>query len=149
MTDLDKPRAMKLRARVAEDAQMLAHLGIGVDAQALAQPDAGKPLLYLDVAPHMVNALEFCHGGVVYALADTACAYALGVDDFVPATVDASVTYIRPGRVRERLWAHTEIIRQTKRLGTCEVRVINPQGQLVLVYRGTCANAAGATNTAR
>lgn len=140
----DKPQAMNIRARVSQDAQMLAHLGIGVDSDALEQPLAGRPLLYLDVAPHLVNALEFCHGGVVYALADTACAYALGADSFVPATIDASVTYIRPGRVGERLWAHTEIIRQTKRLGTCEVRVLNPAGELVLVYRGTCANAAGA-----
>jgi len=139
---MTKPKAMSIRARVAEDAAMLAHLGIGVDTDALAQEELGARLLYLDIAPHMVNALGFCHGGVVYALADTACAYALGVNDFVPATVDASVTYLRPGRVDERLWAHTEVIRQSKRLGTCEVRVINPAEELVLVYRGTCANAA-------
>ncbi len=138
----DKPRTMRISARVAEDAQMLAYLGIGVDTAGLELDDASKPLLYLDVASHMVNALEFCHGGLVYALADTACAYALGADGFAPATVDASVTYIRPGRLGERLWAHTEIIRQSKRLGTCEVRVFNPAAQLVLVYRGTCANAA-------
>lgn len=132
---------MTLSVRIAEDARMLAHLGIGVDATALEPGAADKPLLYLDVAPHMVNALQFCHGGVVYALADTACAYALGADEFAPATIDASVSYVRPGRIGERLWAHTEIIRQSNRLGTCEVRVLNPAAQLVLAYRGTCANA--------
>ena len=137
-----KPRTMNIKNRVAQDAQMLAHLGIGVDADVLEGFDGRKPLLYLDVGSQMVNALEFCHGGVVYALADTACAYALGADDFAPATVDASVTYLKPGRLGERLWAHTEVLRQSSRLGTCEVRVLNPNQELVLVYRGTCANAA-------
>lgn len=137
-----KPTTMNIQHRVEQDAQMLEHLGICVDVSALEKFDASKPLLYLDVVAHMVNALEFCHGGIVYALADTACAYALGADDFAPATVDASVTYLRPGRLGERLWAHTEVLRQSGRMGTCEVRVLNPQAELVLIYRGTCANAA-------
>jgi len=134
---------MRLEQRLQVDAQMLKHLGIRVNPDGLGtnQDGAGNaPLLYLQVEPHMVNALEFCHGGILYALADTACAYALAVDGFSPATVDASVTYVRAARLGERLHADTEILKQGARSASCDVRVHNSAGDLILVYRGTCAN---------
>lgn len=132
---------MNLNERIEADRRLLSHLGIEVDAEVLARSASDQgPLLSMLVNDNMVNALGFCHGGLVYALADTACAYALGDRGIAPATLDASVTYLKPARLGDRISAHTQVLKAGKRTGHCEVRIKSDKGDTLAVYRGTCAN---------
>ncbi len=128
---------MTLEERIQADAEMLEHLGIEVNSAALPAVE-----LALEVRGVLANALGFCHGGVVYSLADTACAYALGGAGFAPATIDASISYLKAGKTGDRLRTECDILRTGSRVGTVNVRVLNQHNELCAVYRGTCMNAS-------
>ncbi|MEZ5560957.1 MAG: PaaI family thioesterase [Pseudomonadales bacterium] len=126
---------MGLGDRVAADRPLLKHLGIRVE------PAGSQGLeLSLEVRPVMVNAQGFCHGGMLFVLADTACAYALAAAGAAPATVDASISYLRPALLGDRVLARAQVRRSGRRFGHCDVTLEDSAGRPLALYRGTCAN---------
>ena len=90
-----------------------------------------------------MNAGGLCHGGFLFALADTALAYTLGAAGMVPATVDASITYLRPALLNDVVSAQIEPLRIGRTQGVVEVRLVRQADSVLLaVFRGTCANLA-------
>lgn len=88
-------------AMYAKDAASQA-LGIRVDV-----PEAGKALARMTVREDMVNGFNVCHGGLLFALADTAFAFACnGYDDLTVAAA-ASIDFLRPAR-RGEPWLGTD-----------------------------------------
>ncbi len=98
--------------------------------------------LTMPVADDMVNAGGYCHGGMLFALADTACAYALAETGSAPVTLDAGITYLRPATAGDLVTAEAEVVRAGRRIGHCEVRLLGEDGLLLAIYRGTCSNAS-------
>lgn len=124
----------RLRPHLEADAAVLARLGIQVGAVA-----EGHVELYIEVTDSMVNMQGVCHGGLLFALADTACAYVLATTGGTPATVDASMTYLRPAPLGERVTAIASIVKSGKRMGFTVVRLEDREGDLLATFRGTCA----------
>ena len=127
---------MDLQERIGRDQATLNRLGILVDGVA-----DRAPLLRMPVAADMLNAGEVCHGGLLFALADTAAAYALAEAGVTPLTVDAGITYLRGVRLNDEVSARAEVVRAGRKIGHCEVRLMLGDGTLAAVYRATCANA--------
>ena len=124
--------------RVAQDKDLLATFGISA-----IQKHNDDWALTLEVTPRQVNAGGLCHGGFLFALADTALAYTLGAAGMVPATVDASITYLRPALLNDVVSAQIEPLRIGRTQGVVEVRLVRQaDGVLLAVFRGTCANLA-------
>jgi acyl-CoA thioesterase len=128
---------LDIQDRIDRDRGVLERLNISVDLSA----NAGVRL-EMKVAEDMVNAGGYCHGGLLFALADTACAYALAEAGLAPVTLDAGITYLRPATAGERIAAETEVVRAGRRIGHCEVRLTREDGTLLAIYRGTCSNAS-------
>ena len=126
---------MDLQQRIVHDGRVLARLGITVDES--SEDGVG---LRLTVARDMVNAGGVCHGGLLFALADTACAYALAEAGVSPVTVDANITYLRAAKLDATVIATAEVTRAGRRMGHCDVSLSLADGSLLARYRGTCAN---------
>ncbi len=132
---------MEIDDRIARDGPVLERLNIRVVRSA-----SGAVRLEMEVADDMVNAGGYCHGGLLFALADTACAYALAEAGSGPVTVDAGITYLLPARTGDLVAAEPEIVRAGRRVGHCEVRLTGLDGVLLATYRGTCSNVSSQDN---
>ena len=127
---------MNLQERLNTDAAVLAGLGIE-----FVESGDGAVVLRLAVTGARVNAQGFCHGGYLFALADTACAYVLGDSGMAPATVDANISYLEAARAGDAVRATASAVRAGRRRGVAEVRLTRERdGALLAVYRGTCVD---------
>ena len=114
----------------AADAKILDGLGIE-----LVSADEGVVTLAMPVVDTMINSQGFCHGGFLYTLADTAAAYAAVSVGGGPATVDASVAYLAPARLGDRLAARARVLKAGARVGHSSVRLVRGDDETIAVFR--------------
>lgn len=91
----------------------------------------------MTVRNEMVNGFGTSHGGIVYALADSAFAFAVNSTGRVAVAVDCTISYptsVKPGDV---LVARAEEQNRTRNLAFCVVTVTNQHEQVVGHFRGT------------
>lgn len=129
MTDEELARAVGERL-LAADARVNALLGIELVSIA-----PGRAACRLTVREELVNSHEFCHGGIVFALADTALAYASCSTNRTGVTQAASVTYTRPARLGDAITASAVVESDGRRATAATVRVTNQRGQLVALVQ--------------
>jgi acyl-CoA thioesterase len=96
----------------------------------------GEAELALTVAPHMVNGHGICHGGFIYALADSAFAFACNSFNRRTVAHSNSITYLRPARLGDALTAHARRTAEAGRSGVYDVLVTDAAGEAVAAFRG-------------
>lgn len=97
----------------------------------------GYAKLSMLVAPEMLNALNICHGGVTFALADTAFAYACNSGNIKTVALSCLISYSQAVKEGDMLFAECVALVQNKSTGTYDVKVSNQDGQVVALFRGT------------
>jgi len=102
----------------------------------LAHASEGRAAMELTVAQHHCNGHGMCHGGVIFALADSAFAFACNSRNQVTVAQHNSITYIASGRLGDRLRAEATEISLTGRSGITDVQVTNQAGTLIAEFRG-------------
>jgi acyl-CoA thioesterase len=102
----------------------------------LEQVSPGHARLSLAVTGAMANGHGICHGGFIFALADSAMAFAANQHGNVDVAHHASITFLRPGRVGEILVAEAMQRTRAGRSGIYDVRVSTTDGALVAEFRG-------------
>ena len=98
---------------------------------------AGRSVLRMVVREDFVNGFGTVHGGITFALADSAFAFATNAGGFISVAVDCTISFpaaVRPGDV---LVATAVEQVTTNRLAFCEVNVTNQHEQPVAFFRGT------------
>lgn len=90
----------------------------------------------LTVRDDMVNGFGVCHGGVAFALADTAFAFACNTHGRITVSVDNSITYPRKISVGDVLVASAREETASNRLGYYRVEVRRGE-EIVNVFQGT------------
>lgn len=113
------------------DDQASQQLGI-----ALKLIEPGRALLGMTIAPRMVNGHGSCHGGYIFALADTAFAYACNTYGDRAVASHCSITYLLPGKLGDDLTAMAEQRAQAGRSGIYDVRVSRADGTVIAEFRG-------------
>lgn len=91
----------------------------------------------MTVRPEMVNGFGVAHGGIAFAIADSAFAFACNTHGKVTLSIENSITYpqaVRPGDV---LTAVAESESETNRLGYYRVVVRNQKDDVVAIFHGT------------
>lgn len=106
-------------------------LGIEVDVTA-----AGQATATMTVTEEMLNGHDVCHGGLVFALADTAFAFACNAYDNVTVAGAGSIDFVRPGRLGDVLTATATERQRGLNVGVYDVAVVNQQGREVALFRG-------------
>lgn len=129
MTAEELARAVGERL-LAADAKVNALLGIELVSIA-----PGRAECRLTVRDKLVNSHDICHGGIVFALADTALAYASCSTNRTGVTQAASITYTRPARRGDTITASAHVESDGRRATAATVRVTNQTGQLVALVQ--------------
>jgi acyl-CoA thioesterase len=110
----------------------------------LARIAPGEAEMTMRIEPRMANGHGACHGGFLFALADSAFAFAC--NSFGRRTVGqaCTITYLRPGRVGETITASARQTAQAGRSGVYEVRITDAAGEVLALFQGQ-SREAGAT----
>ena len=90
----------------------------------------------MQATPHL-NFNGTCHGGVVFALADTAFGLASNSHGKVAAGIDAHVTYQTAVNEGDLLTATATEVSRTRRIAVYRVDVTRADGTLVATFTGT------------
>ena len=114
--------------------------GLGM---ALERVGPGEAVLAMTVRADMVNGHNTCHGGFIFALADSAFAFACNSYDQRTVAQHCSVTYVHPARLGQRLTAHAVERSRAGRSGIYDVAVRDEAGIVVAEFRGHSRTIAG------
>lgn len=95
----------------------------------------GAARLSMAVAAHMLNGHGTCHGGFIFALADSAFAFACNTDGMASVASHCAVTFLRPARVGDRLVADAAERNRAGRSGIYDVQV-TCGAEVVAEFRG-------------
>jgi acyl-CoA thioesterase len=97
----------------------------------------GRCTLRMTVRPDMLNGFGVCHGGVTFALADSAMAFASNTHGRVTMSVDNSISYIAPVRAGDVLRAEATREGEGGPMAFYRVTVTSGKGDHVAIFRGT------------
>ncbi len=103
----------------------------------------GRASVSMRIRPDMVNGHGICHGGLVFALADSAFAFACNSYGDNTVAAGASIEFLAPGREGDLLRANAVERWRAGRAGIYEIEVRNQKGELVALFRGRSHQIAG------
>jgi acyl-CoA thioesterase len=128
-------RDEQARKRVAD---MVAHdpfaRGLGIECTG---GGFGRATVSLEVRKEHLNFNGTCHGGVIFALADTAFGLASNSHGAIAAGIDAHITYQVAVQAGDVLSASAIEITRSRRLGVYRVDVTRADGTPVSSFTGT------------
>jgi len=122
------------------------HAGEGTSAAwdvRLDDAGAGWARCSMKLREDMLNGHGTAHGGMIFALADTAFAWACNSRNVKTFAQAASISFLSPGRLGETLTAEAREDASEGRAGVYTVRVTGDEGRAVAVFQGLSRTAGG------
>jgi acyl-CoA thioesterase len=90
----------------------------------------------MPVRADMLNGHGVCHGGLVFALGDSAFAFACNSYNEATVAAAASIDFLASARAGDQLTAEARELWRTKRNGLYEIVVFNQHGERIALFRG-------------
>jgi acyl-CoA thioesterase len=103
----------------------------------------GYARMTMAVRDDMLNGHQTCHGGFIFALADSAFAFACNSHNQVTVGAGCTIDYLAPGRPGDVLTADAQEQALAGKSGIYDVRVHNQDGKLIAVFRGKSHRIGG------
>jgi acyl-CoA thioesterase len=113
--------------------------GLGME---LIEVKPGSATLSMTIQPQMVNGQRIAHGGFIFTLADSAFAFACNTHNERAVAAQGSISFIRPGKLGDRLVATAREISRSGRSGIYDVRV-TVDDTVIAEFRGHSRVVAG------
>jgi acyl-CoA thioesterase len=103
----------------------------------------GEAEMTMQVRTDMTNGHEICHGGFVFALADSTFAFACNSYGDSTVAAAASIDFLAPVRAGDTLTATARELWRGGRSGLYEIVVANQRGESVALFRGRSQRVRG------
>ena len=136
------------RARCAVDhlfGEDLASQWLGID---IIDVEPGRVRIAMTIRRDMVNGHGMCHGGLVFAFADSAFAFACNSHGDPMVAAGASIEFLAPTPLGERVIATATEVSRTARHGIYDVAVTAASGAVLAQFRGRCSRLRGPARAA-
>lgn len=98
----------------------------------------GYSKIQMSLRKEMLNGFGIAHGGITFAFADSAFAFACNSDGKITVALDVSISFPKPGKEGDILVAEARRINTTRRTGLYLIEVTNQHNELVALFKGTC-----------
>ncbi len=98
----------------------------------------GYSKIQMVLRKEMLNGFNIAHGGITFALADSAFAFACNSDGRTTVALDASISFPKAARENDVLTAEAKRVNKTYSTGLYLVEIKNQNGELVALFKGTC-----------
>jgi len=109
----------------------------------LLEVDEDLAVVRLKVQHHHVNGLGICHGGVTFALADTAFAFACNSRNQSTVAQHNTISYLASAGIGDTLTATATQISLTGRNGITDVVVKSQENNTIALFRGASRAVKG------
>ncbi len=106
--------------------------GLGME---IVEIRPGQAVMAMTVRPDMVNGQRIAHGGFIFTLADSAFAFACNSHNERVVAAQGHITFIRPGKLGDRLIATAREVSRNGRSGIYDVRV-TVDDEVIAEFRG-------------
>ncbi len=103
----------------------------------------GTATMAMTVRPDMLNGYGTCHGGFLFALADSAFAFACNSRNEATVAAGCSIEYLRPVPEGTRLTATAVERALAGRSGVYDVALSDDAGTVFALFRGKSARIKG------
>ncbi|HYG04812.1 MAG TPA: hydroxyphenylacetyl-CoA thioesterase PaaI [Stenotrophomonas sp.] len=103
----------------------------------------GSASVRMQVRADMLNGHGTCHGGFIFALADSAFAFACNSDNQRTVAAGCQIDFLRPAGAGEWLRAVASARRIGARQGVFDVEIRDAQERLVALFRGRSSRIGG------
>lgn len=96
----------------------------------------GNCKLEMVVREPMLNGFRIAHGGIAYALADTALAFASNAHGVKCYSVETSISHVKTVELNDTLITKVEEKSLSKRIGIYWIEVLNQKNEVVALFKG-------------
>jgi len=120
-----------LQAMLAKD-RFTEWLGIIID-----EHKVGYCKLHFTVRGEMLNGFDIVHGGVVFAAADSAFAFACNGQGKLTVALDVSISFVKTATTGDLLFVEAKEVHAGNKTGFYDVRVTKRNGEIVALFKGT------------
>lgn len=127
------PQSLAEAAGLAMFTRDRASQALGMELAAIGPGYARMTML---VRPEMLNGHGTCHGGFIFALADSAFAFACNSYNQNTVASGCSIEYLSPGRAGDVLQAEAVEQVRSRKTGVYDIMVTNQDGTCIAVFRG-------------
>ncbi|NVD99039.1 hydroxyphenylacetyl-CoA thioesterase PaaI [Massilia sp. BJB1822] len=103
----------------------------------------GYARMSMPVREDMLNGHLTCHGGFIFALADSAFAFACNSHNLNTVGAGCTIEYLAPGRQEDMLTAEAVEQALSGKTGVYDVSVRNQDGRLIALLRGKSHRVGG------
>ena len=92
----------------------------------------------MTVRKEMMNGFGIAHGGISFAFADSAFAFACNSDGKITLALDVSISFPNSAKEGDILIAEAKQLNKTRRTGLYLIEITNQRKELIAVFKGTC-----------
>jgi len=96
----------------------------------------GSARMKMTVRPDMVNGHGICHGGLIFALADSTFAFACNSYNSLTVAQGADINFVAPAHMGDVLVAQATEVAKGPRSGVYDIEVRLEGGEVVALFRG-------------
>jgi acyl-CoA thioesterase len=89
------------------------------------------------VNEEMMNGFSSIHGGVLFAAADSAFAFACNSYGMITLALDVSISFTKPAKTGELLKVEAVEVFLGNKIGIYDIRTTNENAELVALFKGT------------
>jgi acyl-CoA thioesterase len=93
--------------------------------------------LHFQVREEMLNGFGILHGGVSYAAADSAFAFACNSHGRLSVALSTTMEYLEAGRLGDTLTVEAREENLKHKIGVYQIRITNQEGVLLGLFKGT------------
>src|ERR1700756_1865596 len=97
----------------------------------------GHCKLQYRITEDMMNGFNSIHGGILFAAADSAFAFACNSYGYLTVALDATVHFTKPAKTGELLKVEAVEVFLGNKIGIYDVRTTNEKDELVALFKGT------------
>lgn len=90
-----------------------------------------------NVAPTHTNGFKIAHGGITYALADSALAFSSNTHGKHALSINTSIQHLAPVQEGDQIQTEVLPINLTSRIGVYEINIFNQNQKKVAFFTGT------------
>lgn len=114
----------------------------------IGEVEVDQATVRMTVTESMTNGLDVCHGGLIFTLADTAMAHASNAHNERSFSTTASIEWVRPAIVGDRLIATCDATARRGRNTVYDIEVRREgDDELIALLRGQTLTVGGAVAT--
>ena len=125
-------QAVAVKDRMLQNDAFSHLLGLEVD-----EVGVGFCRLHFTVRSDMLNGFGALHGGVTFAAADSAFAFACNSHGRLSVGLSVTIDYLEAGRPGDVITVEAREESLKHKVGVYQVRVVNQHGQALALFKGT------------